>query len=270
MKRFVLSIIAAVMVVGMVFSPVALAATPTRYVALGDSVAAGAGLPGSEGTVCDRSPQAYPYKVAAALGTSVTNLACSGAKVDEGIYGEQVRSGTEIPAQLDVAFVSGTPDLITMTIGANDIRWAQYLRKCQVATCGTTFDNATTAVLRGDLRVELYWALSQIEQRSDGNPPQVLVNGYYNPISTTTCSDTQQISAGERSWIRTQTANLNQAIRSVVQQFAFAEFVPISFAGHEVCSVHPWIQGVRLPAPFHPYGMAQDAIANANVRMINR
>lgn len=270
MRRWILSIIATIMAVSTLFGAVTSAVTPPLYVALGDSVAAGAGLPDSDGSVCDRSTSAYPYRIAAALGTSVNHLACTGAKVDEGIYGEQERSGIEIPAQLDGAFASGTPDVITMTIGANDARWTQYLRKCHVATCGTTFDNASSKLLRADLRIELYWALRKIEQLSDGNPPQVLMNGYYNPFARTVCAGTEQITAAERSWLRTQTANLNQAIRSVVNRFSFAEYVPVSFTGHELCSSDPWIQGLSDSAPFHPTEVGQTAIANANLRLINR
>jgi lysophospholipase L1-like esterase len=250
--------------------PTAHAASPPTYVALGDSVAAGAGLPNSDGTVCDRSTQAYPYRVAAGLNTSVTQLACSGAKVNDGIYGDQERGGVKISPQLDAAFASGTPGIITMTVGANDVRWTQFLTKCQVATCGTAFDDATAKVLRADLRVELYWALHKIEQKSNGKPPTVLLNGYYAPIADTVCPGTERITAAERSWIRARTADLNQAIYSVTPWFSFAHYVPVSFAGHEVCSSAPWIQGLSDPAPFHPYATGQDAIARANLRALGR
>src|SRR5882672_5758967 len=53
----------------------------TRYVALGDSVAAGLGLPAISGddARCGRSALAYPALVAANLKLSLTNVACSGA-----------------------------------------------------------------------------------------------------------------------------------------------------------------------------------------------
>jgi len=169
---------------------------------------------------------------------------------------------------LDAAFADGVPDIITMTVGANDARWTQFLRKCQIATCGTAFDNASSKVLRGDLRVELYWTLYRIEQLSDGNPPTVLMNGYYAPFASAVCSGTEKITAAERNWLRISTTNLNQAIRSVANRFSFAQYVPVSFAGHEMCSTDPWVQGLNDPMPFHPTEAGQTAIADANLRVL--
>lgn len=238
------------------------------YVALGDSVASGAGLSeaanaSAEDQVCDRSPQAYPYLIAQQLQTDVTHLACSGAKIDEGIYSEQRRSGTEIPVQLDRAFINGTPDVITMTIGANDVRWTSFIRQCYAVRCGSSIDEARAKIYRGDLRLELYRALNQIEQRSDTTPPRVLLSGYYDPFVNLDCVAVDRITMTEAAWLRQQSADLNQAIRSVVPYFDFVEYVPISFAGHELCAESSWIQGADGEAPFHPTAEGQAAIAEA-------
>ncbi len=245
----------------------ALPASPS-YVALGDSVAAGAGLPviaggSTEDSICGRSAEAYPYQVAAGLGTSVTHLACSGAKVDEGIYGEQERGGIEIPAQLDVAFQSGTPDLITATVGANDARWAQFIRSCYVWTCDTRTQSALAKVYRADLRIELALMLSQIEQASGYTPPTVLLSGYFAPFANLDCVDTDRISLTEQAWLKKQAESLNQAIQSVTRYYSFAEYVPIDFTGHELCSADSWVQGPYDLAPFHPTAEGQTAIAGA-------
>lgn len=308
MRRYILSFISMVLLAGVVIGPMvhasasaaggvlqsqgsaatatnanARAVTPVQtpvqsgapYVAMGDSVAAGAGLPSLSGAtsqdeICDRSSQAYPYYIAAALQTTVVQLACSGAKVDEGIYGTQVRSGSRIPAQLPVAFASGTPELITVTIGANDVRWTQFIRQCYVTRCGFAIDNARMQLYRADLRIELTRMLSQINTRSAGSPPRVLVGGYYSPIASTECLRANRITAAEVTWLDDQTARLNQAIRSVVPLFSFAEFVPVSFAGHEVCSADPWVQGLEAAAPIHPTAMGQAAIAQTFLTAIGR
>lgn len=245
----------------------ALPVSPT-YFALGDSVAAGAGLPviagaTNEDTICGRSTQAYPYKVAAGLGTSVTHLACSGAKVDEGIYGYQTRGGSNVAPQLDRAFQAGTPDLITMTIGANDARWSQFIRSCYVWTCDTNSQSVLAKVYRADLRIELAYMLSKVQRLSGGNPPEVLLSGYFAPFSNLDCVETDRITSSEQIWLKKQANALNQAIQSVVPYYPFAQYVPIDFTGHELCSADSWVQGPNDLAPFHPTAEGQAAIADA-------
>lgn len=252
-------------------------AQPARsinYVALGDSVAAGAGLPASASqttndTTCDRSPQAYPYIIARTYQLNLLHLACSGAKVDEGIYGEQTRASMEIPSQLDVAFATtASPTLMTATIGANDVRWTQFIRQCYAIRCGTSFDDVRAKVYRADLRIELFRMLHQVYTRSGGSPPRVLVSGYYSPINTTECLTSNRFTAEEVMWLNEQTASLNQAIQSIIPYFSFAQYVPIDFTGHELCSADSWVQGVEAEAPVHPTAAGQAAIAQSFIRVL--
>lgn len=268
MKRSFITVITACMIAVVALIPAPAADAYSTYAAMGDSVAAGAGLstslaPTSEDSVCDRSTKAYPYRVAAAIGADLQQLACSGAKVDEGIYDSQWRSGITLPPQFDSAFSDGTPDLITMTVGANDARWVQFLLQCQIIVCGTSFDDARAKLYRADLRVELYWSLYNIEQMSAGTPPTVLLTGYYSPFGEDACSSLKRVKPEEQAWIRSQTADLNQAIYSVTEWFDNAYYVDVNFSGHELCSSSPWVQGSSSPAPFHPNAAGQRAIGDA-------
>lgn len=270
MQRKIAAIVAGWIIAVVALAPVTQAATQYQhYVAMGDSVASGAGL-SSAGGLCDRSTLAYPYRVAAGLGTSAMQLACSGASINNGIYGDQERNGVKIPSQIDQAYANGQPDVITMTIGANDSLWRRFMQKCQVATCGTTLDNLAAKTLRGEMRVELYWALYKIDQMSDGNPPLVLLNGYYTPFNNAACAGTEQITQVERSWVNARTADLNQAISSLTPWFPNARFVSVSFAGHELCSANPWVQGLADRMPLHPTATGQMVIANANLWALGR
>jgi lysophospholipase L1-like esterase len=242
---------------------------------MGDSVAAGAGLPAmanasTQDELCDRSSQAYPYIIADHLQTPVTHTACSGAKIDEGIYGDQVRGGVRIPDQMSAAFAAGTPEIMTVTIGANDVRWTQFIRQCYVTRCGLAVDNARMKVYRADLRLELTRMLTQINVNSQGNPPQVYIGGYYSPLASTECIDSNRITAPEAEWVNVQTTNLNQAIRSVVPLFDFAQYVPVDFTGHELCSSEPWVQGLEAEAPIHPTNAGQSAIAESFLSSMGR
>lgn len=259
MKRFAALIILALGLA--VLMPVQSSAVSGSYAALGDSVAAGAGL--STTTVCDQSTQAYPYSIAQSTGLTLSHYACSGAKADEGIYDAQTRSSTTLPAQLDQAFSNGTPDLITLTIGANDARWTQFIRQCYYIRCGYSVDTARFNTYLADMKLELNIIMAKILTMSEGNPPQVIVTGYYNPFSSTACASTDNLTTKEVSWLRARASSLNTAIRGTIGKYSYADFAPVSFSGHEICSADSWIQGPTDLAPFHPTAAGQEAIATA-------
>ncbi|MBL8159715.1 SGNH/GDSL hydrolase family protein [Candidatus Saccharibacteria bacterium] len=267
--RPALSAAAVIAVIGLAPAPsaAALPAPNGPYVALGDSVAAGIGLSGQEDALCDRTLDAYPRRIAAALNTNVINLACSGAKVDEGMYGEQERNGYDITPQIDQAFAFGTPALMTITIGANDMRWAGYIRDCYTWRCGSALDRGLTRAYALDLRLELHKMFNRIETLSNGAPPRVLISGYYFPFSSTSCGESEGITSTEMSWLRSQTSRLNSTISRSVSGRSYATYVPINFRGHELCSGDPWVQGSRDAQPFHPTATGQQAIADAFLRI---
>ena len=245
---------------------------PQRYVALGDSVAAGAGLATANNNndgLCGRSSRSYPYAVAEALKTNVEHYACTGAKIDEGIYDSQVRKDTQLFPQLDRAFFTGTPDLITLTAGANDARWAETIQACYITECGSTVDDYAMKVLRTDIRLELAYALHQIRSRSEGATPRVMVSGYYAPFSQeVNCVSGERFTAGEVAWLHTQHVELNRAIQETAAKFTFAEYVPIDFSGHELCSDDPWVQSLASFSPLHPTVEGQQAIGRAFIAQL--
>lgn len=286
MKKWIFGVALAVVVTGLgalglgvsAHAASSIPASP-KYVALGDSVAAGAGLPlsynaSSEDVLCARSSAAYPYLLAAKLNTSVTNLACSGAKVSDGLYDSQVVNGTSLTPQLEQAFAGGNPELITMTIGANDVQWTSFIGKCYVSTCGTTRDSLLAGIYDTSLQGKLLYTLHRIKDLSGSHtPPQVLISGYYNPITSTGCLGSDVVTPNELTWINKQTSNLNRAISQVVTgtskvsslfkgNYTFAKFVPVDFSNHGLCSSNPWVQSLTASAPLHPTAAGQAQFAN--------
>lgn len=268
------------------------AAPAGRLVALGDSVAAGAGLPQAsnaslEDKACGRSPQAYPALVAARENLSLTNLTCSGAGVADGLRGTQTftNSGTRytLPAQIDRAFEGGVPSVITLTIGANDLSyslggrtlsWQDVLQKCYTDDCGGIIQSTGIGLKLTELQARLGLAIRDIKTRSGSQtPPRVYITEYYYPISSTTCLGSG-LTLQEATWINYQAYNLNKAIRQVVTTaykapkilggpYNFVTYVPVNFNGHGICSATPWIQGLGDPAPVHPTATGQTVYANA-------
>jgi len=246
------------------------ATTPTmRYVALGDSIAAGAGLPlmmdgTAEDTACGRSASAYPHLVAQYLHTtSFAHIACGGATASN-LYNSQTVGGNALAPQIDAAFANGRPDVITLTIGANDLGWSSVVGQCyRGGTCGSTAQNIGLTGARAYLRAKLAWALFRIDQKSGFNMPKVIVTGYFAPFAADkTCMDTHGLTAANMQWLNGQEMQLSQAIKSVATVTHLATYVQPDFTGHELCSSSPWIQGLTSPAPFHPTAAGQQAIAN--------
>lgn len=240
------------------------------YVALGDSVAAGLGLPMSlnasaQDTQCGRSPEAYPNIVASRLNLNLTNVACSGATAGD-LFTQQRISGPNPPAQLSQAFAGGTPQLMTITTGANDAHWAALIRACYATDCtGSVYATLARAYLLS-MQTKLSIGLSSLQARSKGSPPEVLITGYYDPLSANCSNQVPRVTPAEITWLRNETTNLNQTIQNVASQFSFAKFVPISFDGHDICSSSPWVQDINASAPFHPTDRGQQAIADAVVQ----
>jgi len=241
------------------------ATTPHQtYIALGDSVAAGLGLENySDSSACDRTNQAYPDQVATALHLRLKNLACSGATLSAGILGPQNVNQLLVAAQLQQLFALPRPDLITLTIGANDIEWTTFIAKCYSGQCATASDTAAINSLLATVSLHLQGALSQIQSHYKSDVPHVIVTGYHQvfPTGTATCSDLTGIDSNELAWGRQQQTNLNTTISTVVSKFSFAKFAAIGFSGHELCTADSWVQGIDDTAPYHPTEAGQAVYA---------
>ncbi len=250
-----------------------------KYVALGDSVAAGLGLPvapnaSAEDKACGRSPSAYAATVAGGLNTklsrfglqiSTANVACQGAVVDN-LTQTQTRGDVTVRPQLESAFAQDSPTLITLTIGANDAHWAEFIGACFAATnCDTEANTAAANAYLSTMQTKLSATLDGIWSRSGFIPPATVVTGYYNPISAQCIN--ANLTASEIAWLNQETDAFNNALRTAAEQVGwFARFAPVDFTGHDICSADPWIQRPGVPgelAPFHPTARGQQAMGEA-------
>ena len=246
---------------------------PTKtYVAMGDSVAAGVGLKdNADPSACDRTNESYPAVVAKAMNYALSNIACSGATVPVGITGSQTVNQLDVSSQLDALFALKRPDLITITVGANDAGWTQNIGKCYSGECGSDTDTAAVATRLASMKTNLSAALMKIKQHFGTNQPKVIVTGYYQvfPSTAMICSDLTGIDASELAWGRQQQAALSEAVKEAIPSETLDQFVPIEFTGHELCSAEPWVQGLGDKQPYHPTAAGQAAIAKAVVFEVN-
>jgi len=111
------------------------------YVALGDSYASGYGLDSYGVTVgCARSDDNYPHQIAAALGLDLTDVTCSGATTAHILDTAQTTDdGISHPPQLSA--LSADTDIVTVTIGGNDLGFASI-----AATCAAMGDAGPTVM----------------------------------------------------------------------------------------------------------------------------
>lgn len=260
-------------------TPAPTSAPPTagRYVAMGDSVAAGFGLPLPAGATsrdrtCGRSDQAYPHHVANALQLQLTHIACSGATAGDLSTPQGIRNASNPSRQIATVFAANTsqPTLVTVTAGANDLRWSNLVYKCARLTCGTQGDSTYVNAALVALQLKLTAFLTEMQFRSNGTPPTTVFTGYYNPLSDSCVSQLgtnrngePNLTSAELAWVSSTVEALNQTISNTVAQYPFARYVAVDFSGHDICSADPWIQGLSDPKPIHPNSAGQQAIANA-------
>ena len=160
-----------------------------QAVVIGDSTAAGWGLPwGPDPSdldkACGRSPDAYASDLAAANNWNVLNLACGSATILNGLIGPEVLYSGEIAApQLPEAEAATHSKLIIVSVGADDLSWSVMTRLCAAtAVCNDKVSSAYFRQLLDKFTRNYYELLSDLD-RLPGHPA-VLVNQYYSPFGS--------------------------------------------------------------------------------------
>jgi len=133
-----------------------------EYVALGDSYSAGLGLaPTTKLPVpkCGQSEVNFPHRVAEQLGLNLTDVSCSGATTADITTAAQFDGADP---QLDA--LSASTDIVTLTIGGNDLGFVTV-----AATCAAASADGPLLQQKGQQNCESYFAHAGAE-----NPATVL------------------------------------------------------------------------------------------------
>lgn len=241
------------------------------YVALGDSFTSGEGvpefIPPSDTNDCDRSWSAYPVVLKQWINSARLRAfrACSGAttlSVYQGMNGE--------PGQLDS--LSAATDLVTITIGGNDVYFKEFAEQCVLGTC----DAASSEYQNTMNEIDYYLYDKLIEQygqiRSHAPNAVIYVAGY--PQVVPSLQDEPNcdpwFSQGERVATRSVVVNLNLRIQLAVQSsgLGFQYVDPTAqgspFVGHELCTPTSYFNGLNIAEhvfSFHPNELGQGAYA---------
>src|SRR5215469_10639261 len=242
--------------------------TGVQEVVIGDSTAAGAGLPvvpdpSAVDRACGRSSESYAADLAEANGWKAVNLACDSATVRRGLLSEQLANGQLIPAQIASASAISGPSVVIVSIGADDLQWSAILEVCAIsATCDSRASAAYFQQKLAAFSAEYLQLLIRLGSLT--GHPRVIINRYYNPFGPDIgCITNRGLTAAKISILSTWLNALNQVLAKGAAQFGFLSPQP-SFAGHQLCSQQPYVQGLTARAPFHPTPLGQLEIALAD------
>ena len=245
-----------------------------QEVVLGDSTAAGAGLPlvarpSAADRDCGRSSESYAQVLAAANDWKAVNLACDSATIRQGLLGSQQRSGAQLPAQIAAASRIRDPSVVIVSVGADDLQWSDILAICAVEShC----DNRATAAFFEQKLADFSTTYLQllIQLASLPGHPRVIVNQYYDPFGNDVgCIEGRGLTAAKIKILNTWLTDLNQVLAKGAAQSGFLSVQP-SFADHQLCSPQPYVQGLGSAAPFHPTALGQLVIALADQAALAR
>lgn len=221
-----------------------------EYDALGDSYASGYGVPPYE--ACGRSQSAYAVQLDGRMRIDLDDfVACAGATTASLVAGGQLGALDE------------DTDLVTISIGGNDIGWSQAVTACLGGTdaqCAGTLALVQGRVT-GTLPALLHGVYSQIQTAAPD--AHVVVTGYPRLFSPEygaflAASPAEQVALNEGADL------LNDVIEAAASEHDF-QFVDVTrrFLGHGANSPDAWILGPFDPGAFHPNAAGYEAYTAA-------
>lgn len=228
--------------------------TQTRYVALGDSFAAGMGAGGETGR-CVSSPQSYPEVFAEDSGVDlIANASCSGATTSDLLKRQLIA-------------LDDRTDLVTLSIGGNDLGVADIASDCaagKAIPCRNELSSALSLLnVLPDRLSAVYSAVAQAAPNA-----RIVVTGYALMYDAT---DPNAPDFGLAAAINAATVGLNEVIRTAVDaqraKGVPMMYVGVDFDGHGIGTKTPWINTKGFAA-FHPTAAGYREYARELVRTL--
>jgi len=222
-----------------------------NYVALGDSYSSGVGAGsyyGSSGS-CDRSANAYSVLWANANHpTSYVSVACSGATTSDVVSSQ-------------VAALSGSTTLVSITIGGNDVGFTSVMETCVIFSTSDCVSAVHTAEgeIANQLPGELNNALGAIAAHAPN--ARVVVLDYPDLYDLSKSSGCIGLSTTDRTDLNQAADQLDSQIQAAAGRYGdtFGE-VKSAFTGHQICDSSSWLHSVDwfdLGESYHPTAAGQ-------------
>lgn len=233
------------------------AADKVKYIALGDSFAAGQGAGPYQDTLCYRSENTYSELAADTKAVKlVRNAACSG-KTTQDVASTQLRQ------------LNKSTELVTITAGGNNLKFGDIVTKCgaalanptpiTVGLCDEAGAYASGKLASGQLAAEVAAMIQSVQAAAPR--AKIVVTGYpylYNPVPLDP-DDQTSVFINKATGLAFE---LNKSIAAAAE-YTKVQFVDVTgaFAGHGINSKYPWINGGANPGPdsFHPNALGYKA-----------
>lgn len=235
----------------------------TKYIALGDSYAAGQGA-GPYQDACYRSENSYAELAADAKAIKlVANAACSGKTTQEVISTQlqQLNPGTE---------------LVTITAGGNNLGFGTIVTKCVTAmfdpaaapACADASATAKAKLVSGQLAGDVVTMIQSVKAAAPN--AKIVVTGYpylYDPVPAGFTDPMSQFIHQATDLANGLDASIAQAAAAADPAGTRVQYVDVrtAFAGHGIISLDPWINGAIPGSPdsFHPNAKGYQAYYSA-------
>lgn len=237
-------------------------------VVIGDSTAAGAGNPPlahatTEDMACRRSQDSYAADIGAVNNTTVVNLACTNASIEEGLFGPEPINAVLVPSQLAQLEAMHGVKTVIVSIGANEMHWTQLMELCLVSPqCDDSASAAWFSQALDSFTIDYYDLLQRLATLPGS--PRVIINEYYDPLpAQPVCAGEPAITASKSAVLLSRLTTFNTVLADGAASFGFGAVDP-SFAGHELCTQQSFVQGLDAAAPLHPNAAGEIAIALAD------
>jgi Tol biopolymer transport system component/lysophospholipase L1-like esterase len=263
--------------------------------------------------LCHDSPDAYGEVVSEDVGTTFHQFACTGASFYDGISAPEKKGKIVMrPAEfgnwatkqgLNPDYDSAKPDLVLVTLGADDIKFSDIVEPCVknalshplggkglICTSinpGPTIQKDFFAELP-QLKTSYKELVSWIEARGKaaGKVPKIVITNYYDPLPPggATCPDTWSLRPEQLTYLDLLWTQFNRLIKQTITGLNDPNvgFVDLSqaFVGHTWCTSDPWAYGLSIihlyrfwntyQEPFHPSPLGQVHLAELVEPVVTR
>ncbi|KRF29429.1 SGNH/GDSL hydrolase family protein [Nocardioides sp. Soil805] len=240
MKRTVTALVLLVLALAGAAPAAAAPRQSIEYDALGDSYASGYGVPPYSAT-CGRSQSAYAVLVDGRKKITLDDfVACAGATTTSLVSGGQLSA------------LDDDTDLVTLSIGGNDIGWSSAVGAC---LGGTDLQcSGALGLVRGRIVTQLPGLLDAVHTQVAAAAPDasVVVTGYPRLFSPENGAYLGA-SLAEQQALNDGADLLNGVVEAAAVRHGF-DFVDVTerFDGHGVNAPEPWVLGPFDPGAFHP------------------
>ncbi|MEB3984235.1 SGNH/GDSL hydrolase family protein [Mycobacterium sp. 663a-19] len=246
-----------------------------NYVALGDSMAAAPGVPDPAPPAgCRKSTNDYPAVLARRLMASTfTDVTCSGATTEDITDREQQTKNGTVGRQIDA--VRASTDLVTITVGANDVGLAADAEGCEVkspnpAPCTEDFVvgsvDRISAAIDGHVRG---WSMLIDQVRAEAPNARIVFVGYGTLIRPGGCFPGQPVLPHDSDYLQSKINELDdrQRLLAADKGIDYFDTRPM-WQGHDICAAPAdrYVAGYGAQSPavaLHPTAFGATAVGDA-------